>query len=110
MPLPETLEPVLRLMFQDWGTELQANAAFYNSWVSSNPGLPAGHLVSASGERKVHSTLGVLEYQWRGCTVRRASAPHGLWHFDKAASHARGLDGAARTRFQQLVHEPAASA
>jgi glutathione S-transferase len=101
--IPATLEPVLKLMFQDWGAELLADAAYYNAWVESNPGLPAGHLVSATGERRVHPTLGFLEYPWRGCTVRRASAPHGLWHFDRAASHARALDGDARARFAALV-------
>ena len=90
-------------MFQDWGAELLANASFYDGWLQANRGLPAGHLVSATGERKVHPTLGALEYPWRGCTVRRASAPHGLWHFDKAASHARSLDGDDRARFSALV-------
>jgi len=101
--IPATLEPVLRLMFQDWGSELLANAAFYNAWVTSNPELPAGHLVSADGERKVHPTLGPIQYPWRGCTVHRASAPHGLWHFDRATSHARALEGEALARFTALV-------
>ena len=102
--IPATLDPVFRLMFQDWGAELLADAANYDAWLESNPGLPAGHLVSETGERKVHPTLGFLEYPWRGCTIRRASAPHGLWHFDKAACHARTLDGDARARFTALVH------
>jgi glutathione S-transferase len=101
--IPATVEPVLRLMFQDWGAELLANAAFYNDWVARNPELPAGQLVSASGERKVHPTLGFLDYPWRGCVVHRASAPQGLWHFDRAASHARALRGEALARFTALV-------
>jgi glutathione S-transferase len=101
--IPATLEPVLKLMFQGWGAELLANAAFYRAWVESNPGLPAGHLVSATGEPKVHPTLGFLEYQWRGCTVHCASTPHALWHFDRAASWARNLDSEARDRFTALV-------
>lgn len=98
-----TLEPVLTLMFQDWGPELLANTASYNDWVQRNPDLPAGHLVSVGGERKVHPTLGFIDYTWRGCAIHRASAPHGLWHFDKAASHARSLGGEAGSRFQALV-------
>ena len=90
-------------MFQDWGAELLANAALYNAWVQQNPMLPAGHLVSASGERKVHPTLGFIDYRSRGCPIHRASAPHGLWHFDKAASHARALQGAAHSQFKALV-------
>jgi hypothetical protein len=101
--IPETLEPVLKLVFADWAPELLAEAAQYNAWVASDPSMPAGRLVSASGERKVHPSLGPVEFEWRGCTVRRASAPHGLWHFDKAASYARALTGAARTRFDDLA-------
>jgi hypothetical protein len=101
--IPATLEPVLRLMFQDWGPELLANASLYNDWVAASPALPAGHLVSAGGERKVHPTLGFLDYTWRGCAIHRASTPHGLWHFDKAAACARDLAGEARSRFAALV-------
>ena len=101
--IPSTLEPVLRLMFHDWGAELLANTEFYNAWIAANPGLPAGHLVSAGGERKVHPTLGFINYTLRGCAIHRASAPHGLWHFDKAVAHARTLEGPARERFAALV-------
>jgi glutathione S-transferase len=101
--IPATLEPVLCLVFQDWGAELLANAAYFNAWVSDNPSLPAGHLISADGERKIHPTLGLIDYQWRGCAVHRASAPHGLWHFDKAAAYARALSGEARARLDALV-------
>jgi glutathione S-transferase len=98
-----TLEPVLRLMFQDWGTELLANAALYNAWLERNPGLPAGHRVSDTGERVVHPTLGFIDYDLRGCPIHRASAPHALWHFEKAASFARALEGEARAQFTLLV-------
>jgi glutathione S-transferase len=101
--IPATLEPVLRLVFQDWAPELAANAALYNDWVSRNPGLPAGHMLSAGGERKVHPTLGAIEYEWRGCKVRRASAPQSLWHFERAAALARALEGDAHARFAALI-------
>ena len=101
--IPATLESVLALVFQDWGAELLANAAHFDAWVADNPSLPAGHLVSADGERKVHPTLGFIDYPWRGCSVHRASAPHGLWHFDKAAAYARALSGESRKRFDALV-------
>jgi len=101
--IPPTLEPVLRLAFQDWGAQLLADAAACNGWIAGQPAMPAGTLVSASGERKVHPTLGPIEYEWRGCTIRRNSSPHGLWHFDKAAAHARDLTGEAKSRFDALV-------
>jgi glutathione S-transferase len=101
--IPESLEPVLRLVFQDWGAQLLADAAHYNAWVEADPSMPGGTLVSASGERQVHQTLGYVDYQWRGCAIHRASAMHGLWHFDKAAAYARALQGDARARFDSLV-------
>jgi len=101
--VPESLERVLQLMFQDWGPQLQADAAYYNAWVESDPSMPAGTLVSAGGERTIHPTLGFVDYEWRGCAIHRASSPHGLWHFDKAVGHARALAGEARSRFDTLV-------
>ena len=101
--VPESLEPVLALMFADWSAHLLADAAHYSAWVSADPSMPAGRLVSANGERKIHPSLGPIGFTWRGCHIQRASAPHGLWHFDRAAAHARSLTGDAKTRFDDLV-------
>jgi hypothetical protein len=101
--VPPTLEPVLRLAFQDWGAQLLADAQHYNRWVEANSTLPAGTMVSTGAERKTHPSIGPIEYRWRGVTVHRASAPHGLWHFDKATAYARALTGAARSRFDALA-------
>jgi len=101
--IPKTLEPVLRLIFQDWGPELLANAAFYNAWVTDNPALPSGHLVAKDGERTVHPTIGSIDYTLRGCSIHRHSAPHALWHFDRAAAQARALTDGAAERFVELV-------
>jgi hypothetical protein len=60
-------------------------------------------MVSVGGDRKVHPTLGAIEYAWRGCTVRRASAPQTLWHFERAAALARALEGDARAQFDALL-------
>jgi glutathione S-transferase len=101
--IPETLEPILQLVFKDWGPHLAADASCFNAWVEADPSMPAGRMVSASGERKIHPSLGPIEHRWRDCTVQRASAPHGLWHFDKAAGYARALEGEARSRFDDLM-------
>lgn len=101
--IPPTLEAVLKLVFADWGPGLAADAARFNSWAESQPSLPAGHLVSADSSRKVHPSLGAIEYPWRGITMHRESAPHGLWHFNRAADYARGLGGEARTRLDALL-------
>ena len=101
--IPPTLEPVLRLLFQDWGTQLQADAHFVNAWLESNADLPTGTMVSVEGERKVHPTLGMIGYPWRGVAVQRASQPHGLWRFEQVAAAARSLQPDTRQRFDDLV-------
>ena len=101
--IPPSLETVLDVMFRDWTPELEANAACYASWLDADPARPAGTPVTAGADRKIHPTLGPIEYTWRGVTVRRASAPHGLWHFERSAARARALEGADRDRLQALL-------
>ena len=101
--LPPTLLPVLEVMFRDWTAELEANAACYEAWLAATPGMPSGQPVGLDGKRRVHPTLGPIEYPLRGATIRRASQPQTLWHFEKAAALARGLAGADRLRFDDLM-------
>jgi glutathione S-transferase len=101
--IPATLEPLLAHVFQDWGAELLAAAAHFNGWVADNPGLPSSHIASLSQDRRVHPGLGEISYQLHGCTITRSCAPQTLWHFDKAAGHARALRGDARAQFDALV-------
>ena len=101
--VPETLEAVLALVFRDWGLELVAATAHYNAWIAANPELPAGALVSESGERALHPSLGEISYRWRGVTMKRSCAPQTLWHFDRAAALARALESDARRRWDALL-------
>lgn len=101
--IPETLEPVLRLLFQDWGAQLLADGAFVNDWLEANPNVVAGQRASRDGERRVHPVMGTISYPWRGVTVQRGSMPQGLWHFERGALLARALEGDARARFEDLV-------
>ena len=73
------------------------------AWLAAHPDLPAGQYLNIDTKRRVHPTLGPIEFQLRGATIRRTSAPQMLWHFDKAAALARDLDGEARTRFTALL-------
>lgn len=99
--LPATLEPVLALLFKDWGAQLVADAEVFNAW---SEGLPAGTSTHIDQERKIHPTVGMVEYQWRGCKIQRASAPHSLWLFAKAQAAAGSLSGAAQQRVSDLVN------
>lgn len=101
--IPATLEPVLGLIFNDWGPQLSADAAAFNAWIGSNPDLAAGQLVNVDQARKVHPTLGPVSYPWRGCTVDKASAPHGLWLFGKVLAAAAVMDVASRARWTDLA-------
>lgn len=98
-----TLEPVLRLLFADWGVQLLAEAQCTNAWLETNKDLPCGHIAASDGQRAVHPTLGKVRYPWRGIMVERGCMPTGLWHFERAARAARELQGPAREYFAALV-------
>jgi glutathione S-transferase len=98
--VPETLVAVLKLVFRDWTPGLLADAECFADWARDKP---AGALVSREGQRQVHPTIGRISYPWHGVEMERASAPHGLWHFVKAADFARGLNGADRARLDALL-------
>lgn len=101
--LPPTLEPLLSLIFKDWGAELAAYARHYAAWIAAHPELSTGDLVSASGERQVHPSLGPVSFEWRGIAMTRSCPPQALWHFDQAAACGRELRGEARERWQSLL-------
>lgn len=101
--IPATLDSVLKLVFQDWLPQLRAEAEFVNAWLKTQPALPPGAVASVDGERAVHPVLGEVSYAWRGVDVPKACMPQGLWHFERAASRARGLDGEARARLMALL-------
>lgn len=101
--IPESLENILRLIFRDWGSEVMASCAFYEQWLNDNPNLPAGHLVSASGERQVHPSIGSISFELLGQRVQKACSTQTLWHVDKALSTAASLTGSSRNRFSQLL-------
>jgi glutathione S-transferase len=101
--LPPTLVPLLEHIFSDWGPELAAYVRRFNEWIATEPSLPPGHLVSGSGERRVHPSLGEVTYELRGRTFRRQCAVQAVWHFEQAAARARALKGAAADRWRDLL-------
>jgi glutathione S-transferase len=98
-----TLEPVLKLIFGDWGPELQANAACFDQWLADRPELAEGTRVSSSGEAKVHPTLGMIKFSLRDQIIEKASAPQALWHFSKVLSMANLVTGDAEERLSELL-------
>ena len=51
----------------------------------------------------MHPSLGEVTFDLRGVPMRRQCAPQALWHFDRAASLARGLAGSSRDRWHALM-------
>lgn len=101
--IPETLEPVLASMFEDWGPELLATAECYNEWARRNPSVDAGAIVAETGERQLHALIGTIRFVLRERTMTCAGRAHALWHFEQVAAFARTLAGDARARFDAVV-------
>jgi glutathione S-transferase len=101
--IPPSLEAILKLLFEDWGAQLIADAGFTNSWMEENSDLPVGHQLARDGDRTTHPTLGTFSYEWRGVIVERGSMPYGLWHLERAINAASKINGAAKQQFDNLV-------
>ena len=89
--IPTTLEPLLALVFKDWGPLLGADIASYQQWLDMHPQMQSGDLINANDKHMVHPTLGMVSYAWRGVQVHRASAVHGLWLFQTAQDTALAM-------------------
>ena len=101
--IPVTLEPVLTLLFKDWGPQLGADMASYQHWLDAHPEIEAGQLINFNDTRLVHPTLGMVSYEWRGVPVQRASAVHGLWMFQMAQAVLRGMSADAGQEMASLL-------
>jgi glutathione S-transferase len=101
--IPTTLEPLLALVFKDWGPLLGADIASYQQWLVTHPEVQAGHLVHINDKHMVHPTLGMVSYAWRGVQVQRASAVHGLWLFQLAQDAANALSEDAKQKLAAWV-------
>ena len=101
--IPVTLEPVLTLLFKDWGPQLSADIASYQQWLDAHPQMQAGDLINANDKHMVHPTLGMVSYAWRGVQVHRASAVHGLWLFQTAQDTALAMSSDAGQNLAGLL-------
>ena len=98
--VPPSLEAVLALVFRDWTPGLSADVACFNDWAKDRA---AGEVVCLDGERRVHPTLGPVDYAFHGATMRRGSAPHAVWMAAAPQKAARGLSNADAQRFGELL-------
>lgn len=98
--IPESLEPILTLVFRDWMPGLSADIARFNDWARDRT---SGDIVSLDGERRVHPQVGMVRYTFHGTTIQRASAPHAIWMVATAFEKARSLQGQAQEQFQALI-------
>jgi glutathione S-transferase len=101
--IPDTLEPLLALVFKDWGPQLIADISIYRQWLDAHPEVQAGQLINFNESHMVHPTLGSVSYTWRGVQVQRASAVHGLWLFQSAQDAAQALSTDAGRKWEALL-------
>lgn len=101
--IPMTLEPLLALIFKDWGPQLVADLSIYQRWINAHPDKQTGDLINVNDSRLVHPTLGMVSYEWRGIRVQRASAVHGLWLFQLTQNVVHTMSSEASQRFAALL-------
>jgi glutathione S-transferase len=73
--LPDTLIDFLKLMCEDFGPHLRANALAYENWLSDNPDRPEGEIISNDKDRKNRQAIGRMEYLKQGAMVKRDAWP-----------------------------------
>jgi len=101
--IPATLEPLLALLFRDWGPQLNADMTSYQNWLDTHPEVQSGEMINFKDAKVVHPTLGMVSYLWRGVKVQRASAVHGLWLFQTAQLAMQAMSMDSRQRLEALV-------
>lgn len=98
--IPETLEAVMRVMFDDWRDGVAADAACFNAWAADKA---AGTLVSRTGKRQAHPNVGKVSYPYNGVTMTRGSQPHMLWMLARAQAAAGSASGEDAARLSALM-------
>jgi glutathione S-transferase len=73
--LPSTLIDFLKLMCEDFGPHLKANALAFENWLADNPDRPEGEIISNDKVRKNRQAIGKMEYLKQGVMVKRDAWP-----------------------------------
>lgn len=103
--IPATLQAVLRVAFSQWEAGILEDAACFERWLSRPDAAPSGTVISLNENRLVHPHVGMIEYNWRGITMRRASHIHSLWHLARALDAANAMQGDDAARLAALIEQ-----
>ena len=73
--LPETLINFLKLLCTDFGPQFAATARAYEDWLAAEPDRPESTIISLNGEASNRQSIGTMQYELQGVTVRRDAWP-----------------------------------
>lgn len=74
--IPETLNAMMRYVAQEYLPEVTAFVNFTNDWLVQRPEIePGTNGLEKPGDRGI----GVVEFEWRGITLRAGVMPYRLW-------------------------------
>jgi len=99
--VPETLEPILSLMFETFAPELAAFAGRYREFIAANPNLPSGSPLDPSGYDQ--PSLAEVEIDYRGARMRMVARMFPLWLFQPVVQDYRGLLPEDKRRVDALL-------
>lgn len=74
--LPDTLVALMRRICIEYVPELNATARAFEAWIAAHPDAAAGTPISPKADQP---SLGPIEYELEGSTVRQQSAGHTMW-------------------------------
>lgn len=106
--IPDTLKPVLGLMFETFGPELAAFAGRFREFIEKQPDRPAGAPLESSGYDQ--PSLGKVEIDYRGTRMRMVARMFPLWLFQAVKAEYVSLKGATRRSADALLVETGGAA
>lgn len=89
--VPETLEPILKMMFDEHFPVLLDTVAKTSAWIDENPG------------KEIPRTIGQHEFSIKGVTEKRAIFPYTQWMFQRPVSYYQSMKGDERKRADKLL-------
>jgi glutathione S-transferase len=69
--LPDTLIAFLKLIAEEYVSEIKATLDCYNQWVGEPNERPAGSIVDVEGKKRCHQVLGEIEHVQQGVPIKR---------------------------------------